>query len=69
MAIDGGCEVTGKDYWIQGFVNRLEALWCMSHGLSVIDQGNNYFLVRFKRDSNTQHALIKDQGLCLATIL
>lgn len=50
-------KLLGRSIGYKVLCNRLEALWNMSYDFSVIDLENNYFLVRFKRDSNAQHVL------------
>ena len=48
-------KLLGRSIGYKVLCNRLEALWNMSHGFSVLDLENNYFLVHFKRESDAQH--------------
>ncbi|KAH9762495.1 DUF4283 domain-containing protein [Citrus sinensis] len=62
-------KLLGRSIGYKVLCNRLEALWNMSHGFFVIDLENNYFLVRFKRDSNAQHVLTQGPWIVLGHYL
>lgn len=50
-------KLLGRSIGYEALCNRLEALWGGSQGFSVIDLGNNFYLVWFRNESDAHHAL------------
>lgn len=57
--------------WTMGYralYNRLETLWKQSQGFTVIDLENDFYLVRFKTESDAHYVLTQVHGRSSGTI-